>query len=83
MGVSGAVQRALAGRASPDPEGCRFGPPGTQQGPRAAPFLAGGLADEAPVDALAAQAEDLDDPPYAVDSRAFLIARRTTSYRYN
>jgi hypothetical protein len=49
----------------------------------AQPFLAAGLADEAPVDALAARAEDLDDPPYAVDSRAFLIARRTTSYRYN
>jgi hypothetical protein len=49
----------------------------------AQPFLAGGLADEAPVDALAARAEDLDDPPYAVDSRAFLITRRTRSYRYN
>ena len=47
----------------------------------AQPFLAGGLADE--VDALAARAEGLDDPPYGVGSRAFLIARRTTSYRYN
>ena len=29
-----------------------------------------GEGDEAPVHTLAARAEDLDDPPYAVDSRA-------------
>ena len=47
----------------------------------AQPFLAAGLADEAPVDALAARAEDLDHPPRAVDGRAFLIARQEKRQR--